>query len=131
MESSSRPLSPHLQVYRLHLTMVISGLHRITGLCMVIGLFLLSYWYVALALGGDRYASLQWLFGSALGQIALFGWTFCLFFHLCNGIRHFFFDAGIGTEHATARVSGTAVAFASGLLTVLAWLAAYMLQGGA
>ena len=131
MASSSRPLSPHLQVYRLHLTMVLSGLHRITGLCLVVGLLLLSYWYFAIAVGGDRYANLQWLFGSALGQIALFGWTFCLFFHLCNGIRHFFFDAGIGIEHVTARVSGTAVAFVAGLLTVLTWLTAYMLQGGA
>jgi len=110
--------------------MVISGLHRITGLCLVLGLVLLSYWYITVAVGGDRYTTVQWLFGSAFGQVALFGWTFCLFFHLCNGIRHFFFDAGMGTTHATARVSGTAVAFTSGLLTVLAWLAAYMLQGG-
>jgi len=115
----------------MHLTMVLSGLHRITGLCLVVGLLLMSYWYAAIAVGGERYTNVQSLFGSALGQVALFGWTFCLFFHLCNGLRHFFFDAGTGTEHATARLSGIAVVVASGLLTVLAWLAAYMLRGGA
>ncbi len=126
MESAKRPLAPHLQVYRLHLTMVLSGLHRITGLCLGVGLLPLSYWYVAIAAGDQSYLKVQHLLGSPLGQIALFGWTFCLFFHLCNGIRYLLFDAGLGTEHATARVTGMAASIAAGVLTVLSWLLAYL-----
>lgn len=130
MATSNRPLSPFLQVYRLHLTMVLSGLHRITGFFLVIGSFLLVYWYLAVAAGGHTYATMAWLYGSVIGQLALFGWTFCLFYHLCNGIRHLFWDAGIGFPHEVARVTGQAVVVASVALTVLTWLTAYMLKGG-
>ncbi len=130
MTASNRPLSPFLDVYRLHLTMVLSGLHRITGFFLVIGSFLLVYWYLAVAAGGDTYATMHWLYSSVLGQLAMFGWTFCLFYHLCNGVRHLFWDAGIGFEHEVARASGLAVAVASGVLTVLTWLTALMLKGG-
>lgn len=130
MTASNRPLSPFLQVYRLHLTMVLSGLHRITGFFLVIGSFLLVYWYLAVAAGGETYATMQWLYGSMLGLLALFGWTFCLFYHLCNGVRHLFWDAGIGFAYETACASGLAVAVASGVLTVLSWVAALMLKGG-
>ena len=120
---ASRPLSPHLQIYRWQITSVLSILHRFTGLALSVGTLLLVWWLVALASGPDAFATAQAFVGSWLGRLLLLGWSFSLFFHLANGIRHLFWDAGYGFEIKTTTASGWAVVVASVALTVIAWVA--------
>ena len=124
MQPSNRPLSPHLQVYRPHLTYVLSITHRGTGVFLSVATLLLVYWLVALSAGPEAYATAQTLFGSWLGKLILFACTFSLFYHLCNGIRHLFWDIGMGFELDTAYRSGVAVVVLSIGLTLLAWVIA-------
>ena len=129
MSSSNRPLSPHLQVYRPQLTSMLSILHRITGVALAVGTLLLIYWLAAAAGGPESFASAQALVGSFIGRLFLFGWTFALFYHLCNGIRHLFWDAGYGFEMQTAERSGWLVVCASVALTLLSWILGYVMGG--
>jgi succinate dehydrogenase / fumarate reductase cytochrome b subunit len=125
MATQSRPLSPHLQVYRPQLTSVLSITHRATGVFLCIGTLVLAYWLVALAGGPEAFAAAQGVLGSWLGRLVLFLWTLALFYHLCNGIRHLFWDAGIGLELEQAYATGKAVVGVSAGLTVLSWIIAY------
>jgi len=120
---AARPLSPHLQVYKWQITMVLSICHRATGVALSVGTLLLVWWLVALAMGPQAFAAAQGFLGSWLGKLVLLGWTFSLFFHLANGIRHLFWDAGYGFEIKTTTVSGWTVVVASVALTVIAWVA--------
>lgn len=129
MISSQRPLSPHLQVYRPQITSTLSILHRLTGIALAAGTLLLTYWLAALATGSDAFADAQGLLGSIVGRLLLFGWSFALFYHLCNGIRHLAWDAGYGFEIATTTRSGWAVVIASVALTAVAWIAGYLAMG--
>lgn len=131
MENIKRPLSPHLQIYRPQLTSVLSITHRATGIALVAGTLVLVYWLLSLASGAEAYASAQALLGSWLGRIVMLGLTFSLFFHLCNGIRHLFWDVGLGFELKTAYASGTTVVIVSVAMTVIAWSLAYGLRSGA
>jgi len=131
MSSSNRPLSPHLQVYRLPLLANLSILHRITGVALAVGTLLLTYWLVAAASGPEAFATAQAVVGSFFGRLLLFGWSVALFYHLCNGIRHLFWDAGYGFEIETAQRSGLIVVGAAVLLTLICWIAGYLMMGGA
>lgn len=126
MAAGNRPLSPHLQVYRPQLTSMLSILHRITGVGLAVGTLLLVYWLAAAAGGPESYAAAQGFIGSFFGQLLLFGWTVALFYHLANGIRHLFWDAGYGFELPTVQRSGLAVLAATAVLTVASWIAAYV-----
>jgi succinate dehydrogenase / fumarate reductase cytochrome b subunit len=130
MEKRERPLSPHLQIYRPQLTSVLSITHRATGLALIAGTLVLVYWLLAAASGAEAYASAQALLGSWLGRVVLLAFSFALFYHLCNGIRHLFWDAGLGFELKTAYASGHAVIIVSISMTVLAWGLAYYMRGG-
>jgi succinate dehydrogenase / fumarate reductase cytochrome b subunit len=130
MISSNRPLSPHLQVYRPQITSTLSILHRLTGIALAVGTLLLTYWLVAAASGPEAFATAQGLIGSFIGRLLLFGWSFALFYHLCNGIRHLFWDAGYGFEIETAQRSGLAAVAGAVVLTVICWVAGYMMMGG-
>jgi succinate dehydrogenase / fumarate reductase cytochrome b subunit len=130
MEKSQRPLSPHLQIYRPQLTSVLSITHRATGIALVAGTLVLVYWLLAVASGAEAYASAQHLLGSWLGRVVLLGLSFALFYHLCNGIRHLFWDIGLGFELKTAYASGTAVVIVSIVMTVIAWGLAYAMRVG-
>ena len=125
MSKSDRPLSPHLQVYRFQWTMALSILHRITGVALAVGTLLLVWWLVAAASGPEAFATVQGFIGSILGRLLLFGWTLALFYHLCNGIRHLFWDAGYGFELDVAYRSGLAVLGASVALTLITWILGY------
>ena len=122
MANTSRPLSPHLQIYRPQLTSVLSILHRMTGGALVIGTLLLVYWLTAAAAGPATFATAQDWIGSWLGVLVLLGWTWALFYHLCNGIRHLVWDAGYGFELETVTVSAWVTLAASVGLTVIAWI---------
>lgn len=127
MSVSNRPLSPHLQIYRLPLTAITSILHRATGVVLGIGTLFLVWWLMATASGGRYFDFVQSIMGSWIGLLVLFGFSFALFFHLCNGIRHLFWDAGYGFEIASADRATKLVIAASAVLTVLAWLLACVL----
>lgn len=129
MPLQKRPLSPHLQIYRWQLTSVMSILHRATGIALTAGTLLLVYWLTAVAAGPNAFAAAQVVIGSIIGQVLLFGWTVALFYHLCNGIRHLFWDAGHGFELRAAYASGWVVVAATALLSVIAWVAGYATMG--
>ena len=110
---TNRPLSPHLQIYRPQLTSVLSITHRATGVALSLGTMVLLYWLQAVARGPEAYAAAQEFRGCWLVKLVLAGWTWAFFYHLCNGIRHLFWDAGYGFEKAQARRSAAfVVAFA-------------------
>ena len=130
MATDNRPISPHLQIYRPQLTSVLSLLNRATGIFLSIGTILLVYWIAAVADGPESYLSVQSYLGSIIGRILLFGWTFSLLFHLCNGIRHFFWDAGMGYELETTYMSGWTALIVAALLTIICWWIGYQQLGG-
>ena len=117
-----RPLSPHLQVYKPQLTSVMSILHRATGIALSVGALYLVAWVVFAAAGRDTYAEFQSFNTSILGRIFLGGWLFCAFYHLANGIRHLFWDAGYGFELKDAYRSGWIVVAVSLIATVVSWI---------
>lgn len=128
MADLSRPLSPHLQVYRWQVSNTLSILHRLTGVGMSVGALALVAWLLALASGQTAFLQATEVFRSLGGQLLLIAWTFCFFYHLCNGLRHLAWDAGHGFDRETARKSGLAVVAASLVLTLAFWIAA--LSGG-
>ena len=116
-----RPISPHLQVYKPQITSVLSIFHRITGVALTFGLILLVAWIFTLSLGKDYFEYFVMFIKSWFGLLILFGFTFALNYHLCNGIRHLFWDAGYGYEIETVHKSGLAVLVVSFVLTILIW----------
>jgi len=125
MNTSSRhPISPHLQIYRLPLTALISITHRATGIFLAIGALLLVWVLASLAAGAETYANVQPLLQSWIGQLVLFGITYALFFHFCNGIRHLFWDVGMGFELDTADMTAKMVIVISVILTIATWVVA-------
>jgi succinate dehydrogenase / fumarate reductase cytochrome b subunit len=125
MANIERPLSPHLQIYKWPLAMAISILHRITGVALAIGAVLMVTILIAVASDTQCY---EWIHGylvNKIGKVFLFLWTFALFLHLFNGIRHLFWDAGYGFEKSTTTKSGVGVIIAAFILTFSVWAAAY------
>ena len=124
MSLDRRPLSPHLQVYRWQMTSVLSILHRASGVALSVGSILLVAWLVAAAGGPDSYAAMQGFLGSWIGLVLLFGWSLALFYHLCNGIRHLWWDIGRGLDLPSVYAGGWAVLAGTAVLTAAAWIAA-------
>ena len=122
MTPGNRPLSPHLQVYKFKITMAVSILHRITGSGLAVGLLVLAYWLGAAAYGPDAYATAQAFLTSWIGYLLLFGFTVAFSFHLCNGIRHLFWDIGWGFEIETTTATSVAVLVGTVVLTALTWI---------
>lgn len=131
MPRHARPLSPHLQIYRPQITSVLSVLHRATGIALAVGTLLLVWWLVAAASGPEPFATAQGFIGSIVGRLLLLGWSWSLFYHLCNGIRHLAWDAGWGFELKAVYATGWTVVVASFALTLVAWVAGYVSMGGA
>jgi succinate dehydrogenase / fumarate reductase, cytochrome b subunit len=121
MISDPRPLSPHLQIYRWQLTSVLSILHRMTGLALAVGAVLLVSWFGAAADGSAPFIKFQGFLASPLGLVVLFGCSVALFYHLCNGIRHLWWDTGHGLELKSVYASGWIVLAATALLTAIVW----------
>ena len=125
-----RPLSPHLQIYRLTLTMAMSVLHRATGIALYVGTLLLAWWLIAAAEGPNAYSHVQAFTSSFFGRLIVFGYTWALVHHLLSGIRHFVWDLGYGFK-ANEREALTWGALLGGIgLTVLLWIIAYAIGGG-
>tara|TARA_B100000029_G_scaffold394871_1_gene392560 strand:- start:117 stop:494 length:378 start_codon:yes stop_codon:yes gene_type:complete len=120
-----RPLSPHLQIYKPQITSVLSIMHRITGVVLSFGTFLIVLWITTLSLGENFYQYYMIFIKSWFGNLILIGFTFALFYHLSNGIRHLFWDFGYGYELNTVFMSGVAVLISAFILTSIIW--AYIL----
>ena len=125
MAQRERPLSPFLH-YRWQYTNTLSILHRITGVLLSLGFFVLVYWLAAAAGGPDSYAGAIALLGSLPLQLVLFGVVFAFCYHLLNGVRHLFFDMGHGFELATARKSARFTSIGAVVLAIVVW---FVLRG--
>ena len=119
-----RPLSPHLQVYRPMINMIMSIVHRITGAALYFGTLLLAVWLVAAASGPELYNEVNAWFGSVLGRIILFGYTWALLHHMFGGLRHFVWDTGRALDPESADWLCWVSLIASVLTTVVIWFAA-------
>ncbi|CAA7623833.1 succinate dehydrogenase, cytochrome b556 subunit [Magnetospirillum sp. UT-4] len=126
MSTRSRPLSPHLQIYRLPLLAIMSITHRVTGVALVAGLFVLAWWLGCAAAGPESFAFAQDLVGSWIGRLALFGWSVALFFHLGHGVRHLLWETGWGFDLPDAYASAYVSLGVTAGLTVAAWGAALL-----
>ncbi len=122
MAQIERPLSPHIGIYRWQVSSTLSILHRFTGVILSIGAFVLVGWLVTVAAGYEAYARFIGGLSGVLGRTFLFIWSFSFFYHLCNGVRHLFWDAGIGFDKARARQTGWGVVAAAAIMTLLLWL---------
>ncbi len=132
MSINERPLSPHLQIYKLELPMVLSGLHRITGIALSVGTILLVGWIASAVQSVGAFNSLSQFLGGFIGQFLLFGWTFSLIYHSVSGIRHLLWDTGRLLEVDQIKTSSVIVLVVSIVLTLLAWILAggYFPGGG-
>src|SRR6201989_3007335 len=116
-----RPLSPHLQIYTWQLTSILSILHRATGIALTVGALYLALWVIC-ATRPKAYSHFQSCETSILGRILLGGWLFSAFYHLCNGIRHLFWDAGYGFALKDAYRSGWIVVGVALVATAVSWI---------
>ena len=118
---NNRPLSPHLQVYRLPLTAIVSITHRMTGVALVFGMLYLVLWLVGIASGPEQFLETQSFLDSILGRMILFFFSFALFFHFVHGIRHLFWDAGYTFERDEMDRWATVEIIVSVGLTLFVW----------
>lgn len=130
MAERERPLSPHLQIYRLPLNAILSITHRLTGLILALGAVLVVAAVITAASGPQPYRVLAAVLTHWGGQVVLAAFTLALYFHLCAGIRHLFWDAGYGYELDTARRSSYGILVGAIVLTVTTWVLAYVVNGG-
>jgi succinate dehydrogenase / fumarate reductase cytochrome b subunit len=124
MTQRERPLSPHLQVYRWQITMTLSILHRATGMALAIGAFAVAWWLLAVSGGGETFATFHGIAATWFGKLALFGFSFCLIYHLLNGLRHLLWDVGYGYEIPKLYVTGWTVVVLALLITGTVWFCA-------
>ena len=124
MNDSRNPLSPHLQIYRWHISSLLSITHRISGVINLLSLILIFFWLIALSLGESNYESFLLIINSFFGKFILIGFTWSMSFHLLSGIRHLALDMGYGFEIKTANISGIIVIITSLFLTIIFWLLA-------
>ncbi len=120
-QSSSRPLSPHLQIWKWTLTMALSIFHRASGCALAIGTVVLVWWLVAAVGGAGAYDSFLTCIKSTTGQVMLFGWSLALYFHLCSGIRHLLMDTGRLLTIKGSDRAGIIIFLATILLTLGTW----------
>jgi len=122
---AARPLSPHLQIYRPMLTMMMSILHRITGAALYVGVLLLVWWLVSAARSDRAFDTAQAFFGHWFGQIVLFGFSWALIHHFLGGLRHLLWDTGRGFDLKTIEWLARGNLIGGVALTVLLWIVAY------
>ena len=123
--NDSKPLSPHLQIWRWHATMATSILHRATGVALYAGAIVLTIWLGAAATGPGAYETVEGLLLSPLGRLVLFGFTYAGMFHLLSGIRHLIWDTGAGFAPKAASTWSVFIILGAAVLTFVVWGAAY------
>ena len=122
MNDSKNPLSPHLQIYKWHISSLLSITHRISGVINLLALILIFFWLLSLSLGESNYELFLLLINSFFGKFILIGFTWSMSFHILSGIRHLVWDLGYGFEIKTANISGIIVIICSLVLTIIFWL---------
>ncbi len=128
--TAPRPLSPHLQIYKPMLTMMMSIFHRITGIGLYAGTLLLVWWLLAAASGPNGYAKFEWFAGSIIGRLILFGYTWALIHHMLGGVRHLIWDTGHGFGPSEREWLAAANLIGSITMTVLLWIFGLLAMGG-
>ena len=126
----ARPLSPHLGIYRLTMTMAMSVAHRVTGAALYFGTLLLAWWLVAAASGPNAYAKVEAFTGNFFGRVILFGYTWALIHHALGGLRHLIWDLGYGLDEGERDVLAFATLIGSVVLTVVLWVIGFLMMGG-
>ena len=126
---AKRPLSPHLQIYRPMLTMMMSIAHRITGFGNYFGTLLLAWWFIAAA-SPNGYGRFQWFASSWIGRLILFGYTWSVIHHMLGGIRHLIWDTIHGLEPTEREMLTLATLIGSIALTLILWVVGYLVMGG-
>ena len=122
MNDSKNPLSPHLQIYRWHISSLLSITHRISGIINLLALILIFFWLLILNFGESNYELYLLIINSFFGKFILIGFTWSMTFHILSGIRHLVWDIGYGFEIKTANISGIIVIISSLALTILFWI---------
>ena len=122
---ANRPLSPHVQVWRWHITMWGSILHRMSGVALYFGAFIAAAWVLALASGPEWYGRVMSWLAHPLGRLVLLGLTVAYFYHLGNGVRHLTWDAGKGINPRLADMTGLAAMLFAVAATAVVWFVAY------
>jgi succinate dehydrogenase / fumarate reductase cytochrome b subunit len=122
MTANQNPLSPHLQIYRWHISSLLSITHRITGVINLLALILIFFWLLGLSFGENNYELFLLIINSFFGKFILIGFTWSMSFHILSGIRHLVWDLGYGFEIKTANISGIIVIICSLVLTIIFWL---------
>ncbi|MBT7279377.1 MAG: succinate dehydrogenase, cytochrome b556 subunit [Rhodobiaceae bacterium] len=125
----ARPLSPHIQIYRWTLTMMLSILHRATGVALYAGTVLLAWWLLAAATGPEAYAQVQAVSSAWYGRLVLFGYSWALFHHMFGGLRHFIWDTGLGFDLKHVEIIARLTSIVPLFLTAGVWVAAYAYLG--
>lgn len=125
MSHTKRPISPHLQIYSWSLEMALSIFHRATGVALGGGALLMTWWIISIATGPAAYDQFRLVMGGMVGKTILLAFTFSLMLHLCNGIRHLFWDMGKGFDLKDSHRSSKLVLISSLLLTLLSWAVGY------
>jgi succinate dehydrogenase / fumarate reductase, cytochrome b subunit len=124
-----RPLSPHLSVYRLTLTMTMSGLHRITGMALYAGVLLLAWFLIATSMDATAFGAASAFLNSLVGRLILFGFTWSLFHHALGGVRHTIWDAGYGLDAPEREWLAMATLGGGLLLTIVVWVIGFAVSG--
>lgn len=127
--AAQRPLSPHLQIYRPMLTMMMSIVHRITGVALYFGTFLLVIWLIAAASSPEAFDKVNGLYGSWLGLLVLVGFSWALIHHAIGGVRHFVWDTGAGFGPQSRELLAKLTIGGSVVLTVLLWIVIWVVKG--
>jgi succinate dehydrogenase / fumarate reductase cytochrome b subunit len=123
-----RPLSPHLSVYKLTMTMAMSFAHRVTGVGLYIGTLLLAWWLIAASMDAAAFATVAWFLKSIIGRLILFGFSWALFHHALGGIRHFIWEAGYGLDDPQREWLAQATLVGGFVLTIVVWAIGYMVR---
>jgi len=122
MKDNQNPLSPHLQIYRWHISSLLSITHRISGVINLFSFILIFFWLLILSLGENNYELFLLFINSFVGKFILIGFTWSMSFHIFSGIRHLVWDMGYGFEIKTANISGIIVIISSLISTIIFWL---------
>jgi succinate dehydrogenase / fumarate reductase, cytochrome b subunit len=125
-----RPLSPHLQIYKPLINMVMSIMHRMTGAALYVGTVLLAWWLVALAIGPRYFDYVNSIFGTIPGKLVLFGYTWVLMHHMLGGIRHLIWDTGRGFDLRMVNILSWMTIVGSITLTAIIWAIGLSMRGG-
>jgi len=117
----NRPLSPHLSIHKKLLTAIFSIFHRLTGISLTLGSFLLVIWFLSISIGENFYNYFQIISSNFIFKVILFFWTLAFFYHLFNGVRYLFWSFSLGMELRTVYLSGYIIALLTIISTIIVW----------